>query len=304
MTFMRRLTELTIAFALALCAQTAAARAEVMEHANYPSARLARAMGYSLCLPDGWREARSRFPVLYLLHGRGDDDATWLRQGRVAETAARMMANGRIAPLIIAMPDAALSWYVDSHDVGGPGAYGSAIAEEFVAMMEAQYPVRAERGARAVAGLSMGGYGALRFAFARPDRFAAVVAMSPALWSRVTPETAPDERHARVFVGSFGQPFNSARFVAANPFGMIPALARSAQVPAILLMAGNDDIANIVADTRLLHQRLGESGIAAELRMSEGRHDWGYWSAKVEEMLLFVDAEFRRSRERGVRSAR
>lgn len=293
------------ALAAALAMSVASGRAEVMERTSFPSVALERAMGYSLYLPEGWRDARERYPVLYLLHGRGDNDATWLRQGRAAETAARLIASGRIAPLIIAMPDAAMSWYVDSHDVGGPGAFGRAVSDEFVAMMEAQYPARAERGARAIAGLSMGGYGALRFAFARPDRFAAVVAMSPALWSRVTPDTVPDERHARVFIGSFGQPFDPARFIAANPFGMIPALARTSERPAILLMAANDDFPGILADTRLIHERLTETGIAADLRFADGRHDWGYWSACVEDMLIFIDAVFRRNQPgHATRSAR
>ncbi len=246
-------------------------------------------MAYSVYLPPGFRTDGGRYRVLYLLHGTRGSERDWPRNGGVQETADRLINAGAIKPTIIVMPDGRTSWYVDSAALGGPGDFERAIDPDVVAMIDHAYPTIPTRAGRAIAGLSMGGYGALRIALMHPDRYGAVGAISPALWVRVTPETVPDERYDRVFQGAFGRPFDSRRFVAANPMTMLGTMARRRDVPPIYLAAGHEDYPGVVADTEQFNSALIAAGLVSEFHMVEGRHDWGLWSRQLEPLLRFVD---------------
>lgn len=260
----------------------------VMMAQSLATPALDRPLTYIVYLPPGLA-AGQRVNVIYLMHGVGDSGNDWYRQGRVRDTADRLTRDGVIRPTIIVMPDADTSWYVDSRAVGGPGDYETAITRDLVAEIDRRFPTRASRDGRAVAGLSMGGYGALRYAFAHPDRFGAAVALSPALWGRVTAEFEPTPFVHRVFGATFGSPFDPRRFVALSPFGLVNALAGRAPPLPVLLMAARADIGNVVVDTRRMNDALLSAGLPVEMRISDGVHDWAYWAAKAEEMLIFID---------------
>lgn len=260
----------------------------MLEERSFASAALTGDFSYSIYLPPGYAPARGPYRVLYLLHGTRGSALDWPRSGGVRETADALIAGGAIRPLIIVMPNGRTSWYVDSAALGGPGDYETAIDRDLVDMVDRHFATDASRAGRAIAGLSMGGYGALRLALMRPERYGAVAAVSPALWVRVTPATVPDERYERVFQGAFGRPFDPRRFVAANPMGLITSVARRA--PPIYLAAGTDDYPGIVADTEAFHRALLAAGLRSELHVVEGRHDWGLWSAQLAPLLRFVDS--------------
>src|SRR4051812_20434736 len=125
-------------------------------------------VGTYVCLPDA---PGAPFPTLYLLHGLSDDYTGWLRRSSIERYAARHS-------MIIVMPDGFRGFYTDNAD--GP-AYAKYIAEELPAMIERTFPARDERAARAIGGLSMGGYGALRVALAYPHVFASANSHSGAV---------------------------------------------------------------------------------------------------------------------------
>ncbi len=276
--------------ASAAVAQTSAsAPSRLVLSGAFPSPALGGEMAYSVYLPPGFRTDADRYRVLYLLHGTRGSERDWPGNGGVQETADRLINAGTIKPTIIVMPDGRTSWYVDSAELGGPGNFERAIDPDVVAMIDRAYPTIPTRAGRAIAGLSMGGYGALRLALMHPERYGAVAAISPALWVRVTPETVPDERYDRVFQGAFGRPFDPRRFVAANPMSLLATMTRGRDAPAIYLAAGHDDYPGIVADTEQFHAALRAAGIASEFHMVDGRHDWGLWSRQLEPLLRFVD---------------
>ena len=279
-----------LASALAAPAHAQAPESQMLEARGFASPALGGDLVYSVYLPPGYARERGPYRVLYLLHGTRGSALDWPRMGNARATADALIASGTIQPLIIVMPAAGNSWYVDSAAVGGPGDFATAIDRDLVAMIDRDYATDTSRRGRAIAGLSMGGYGALRLALMRPDRYGAVAAVSPALWVRVTPATVPDERYDRVFQGSFGRPFDPRRFVAANPIGLIDGMAQARRRPAIYLAAGNDDYPGIVADTATFRDALVAAGLAAEYHVVEGRHDWGLWSAQLAPVLRFVDA--------------
>jgi len=279
-----------VAAALARPAAAEHAGSQLLEERSFASPALGGALSCSIYLPPGYARERGPYRVLYLLHGTRGSALDWPRHGRVRDTADALIGSGAIRPLIIVMPDARTSWYVDSAALGGPGDFATAIDRDLVDLIDRDYATDTSRAGRAIAGLSMGGYGALRLAMLRPERYGAVAAVSPALWVRVTPATVPDERYDRVFQGAFGRPFDSRRFVAANPMSLIDGVAHARRAPAIYLSAGNDDYPGIVADTQTFHGALRTAGLPAELHVVPGRHDWGLWSAELAPILRFVDA--------------
>jgi len=264
----------------------------VIEDASFDSQALRRPLGYALYLPPGYEAAASALPVIYLLHGVGGDRLDWLRHGSLRETADRLIAERAIPPAVVVMPDGAVSWWVDSADVGGPGDYDTAIDRDLVAEIERRYGVRSDPGGRVVAGLSMGAYGALRFALRPPQRYAAVVGLSPALWMRIGPETPTDERLQRVFRGAFGTPFRADRFSALNPQALIDLMAKERRKPSILLVTGSRDFPSIRHDTEQFSERLDRGGFSIRYQTLDGGHDWQLWAAVLPDALRFLGGAF------------
>lgn len=258
-------------------------------HATVPSPVLGRAIPYVVYLPERTAAGEARVPVLYLLHGRGDDETTWLSMGNIGTTLDRKLARAEIGPLIVVMPMAAKSWYVDDTvRAGGSGPVARAFLTDLPAAIEARYPQAAPcRAARAVGGLSMGGYGAMLFALDRPDLFAAAFSLSGSLFSE-----RPDEielrrvNYERIYEGVFGTPFDVARFLQWNVFARLDRPREA--VPAIWLSAGDKDFPAILAGTVRLHQELRRRNLPSELRISAGAHDWDYWKSAVEPALEWL----------------
>lgn len=179
------LSKLTLICLLLLWAGSVGA-GELLVDRSIPSPALGRDLAYNIYLPSGHAESGLRYPTVYLLHGYGGGYHEWREGGRIEETLDRLIETGEIAPLIAVMPEAGKSWYVDSARFGGPGDYESAILADLIPAIDRLYPTRAEGRHRAIAGLSMGGHGALRLAFLYPETFSAVAA--PTL---TTPEASP-----------------------------------------------------------------------------------------------------------------
>jgi S-formylglutathione hydrolase FrmB len=275
----------TISALLLLFAAPAVA-GEVATGLRAPSAALGREIEYSLYSPGGPTRG---LPVVYLLHGRAGDPDEWLRMGKVRETADRLVAEGRIPRLLVVLPKAGNSWYADSPP-GGPGAFETALVRDLPAHVERTTGASGRREGRAVLGNSMGGQGALRFAFGHPDRYVAAASLSGAFWTRVTPRMDVDAdmqaRLARVFEGAFGTPFDPARFVAANPLTL--AARAAAHRPAIFLTVGRGDRFGLADEQDRVEAELRRLGHAVEAAKTDGDHEWGVWEAALPEALLFL----------------
>jgi enterochelin esterase family protein len=284
---------LRVLLALALLALAAPASAELRWSQSFRSAALGAEMTYSIYLPGGYhdpRRAEERFPVLYLLHGVGDNERAWPAYGRAEATLNRMIAGGEIPPLIVVMPAAKKSWFVDSAAIGGPGDFATAVADDLRAHVETTYRARSDRAGRHVAGLSMGGFGALRLAFSRPELYASAGAFSAALWWRVEPGWVPTrpDRMVRIFDGSFGDPWSAEHFLALHPRAYLDAVAAMEVRPALYLMAGDDDVFGAWKSTTQLYEALKAREIPAELRIADGGHVWALWRAGLAPYLRWL----------------
>ena len=303
-------------FAGGLAPVIAAAQASTVRETTIPSAALGRPLAVAIYRPDG-PPPPSGWPVLYLLHGVNGDYRDWSTLGGVQGTLDRLIAAHRIRPMVVVMPEGGNSWYVDSAAVGGPGNFETAILDDVPRAIEEDMPVRREREGRAIAGLSMGGYGALRLAFRRPDHYCAVASLSGAIWQnmplngsddasihaagnyfrRVDPATIvsgidrpPGAGH---FGGVFGKPFDVERFNAANVFTLLAQqLHAGARLPAIYLTVGDHDSHNLWRGSIALYETLMADDVNVDFRVTGGDHAWSLWRKSIEDALVFVDSKF------------
>ncbi len=209
------------------------------------------------------------FPVMYLLHGLSDDHTIWLRRTRLEEFLTNI-------PLIVVMPDGGRGFYCDAEQ---GYAYDKALAIELVDRIDRTFPTKANRENRCVAGLSMGGYGAAKFALAHPDRFVAGVSHSGALSFAHLPHTWREER-----AKEWG------RIAGAEPNGPndLFALAEKidkANLPALRIDCGTED--QLIDQNREFHAHLEKLGIPHEYQENPGAHNWAYWDTHIQDTLAF-----------------
>lgn len=253
---------------------------------------LGRNIAYSIYLPPaepGEQTERNRLPVLHLLHGRGDDERTWIESGGIVETLNRTIAAGKLQKLIVVMPAAGNSWYVDDALPGRYGAVAKAFTTDLIEGVDERYPTARCREARAIGGLSMGGYGAMLYAFDRPDLFGSGFSLSGSLFSE---DPADIERrrpaYERIYQGVFGAPFNPEKFLASNVFTKLDRPQLRTYGMAVWLAAGSRDFPSILDGTTRMHRELKRRSLSSELHVVEGDHSWALWQATVEPALIWL----------------
>lgn len=236
---------------------------------KYFSNALGKMTAANVILPENG--STGPFPVLYLLHGLSDDNTGWARRTSIE----RYVANW---PLIVVMPDSGRGFYCDAQE-GMP--YETAIAGDLVSYIDNVFQTRKERTGRALAGLSMGGYGAVKLALRFPERFVSAHSHSGALG--FGHRSLEDE-------DSFAMEFR--RIVGANPQGGIhdlyalsKQLVASPSKPALRIDCGVDDF--LIEDNRAYHKHLEQIGYAHEYAEYSGAHDWDYWDEHVREAIVF-----------------
>lgn len=222
-------------------------------------------MRYHIVVPAA--AADSPVPVVYLLHGHGGEEGDWFVYTRAAALANQYN-------VAVVTPDGANSWYIN----GGSGRWGDYIADDLVREVEGRWPVKTTRAGRGVAGLSMGGYGAMNLALRRPDVFALAASMSGAL--DITRDHNIFEGGRRVddeLRAAFGPPESAIR--RDNDIYRLAAEATPSQLPFLHIDCGRDDPwfgVNVE-----FAQVLAARGIAHDFQELSGDHDWAYWERQI-----------------------
>jgi len=211
-------------------------------------------------------------PVLYLLHGLSDDDTIWVRRTSIERYVAPL-------GLAVVMPQVHRSFYTDE---AYGGKYWTFVSAELPELVRRFFRVSARREDTFVAGLSMGGYGALKLALRQPERFAAAASLSGALdvvaLSR-RPRPEDPVLWKRVFGGRVSGGAEDDLF----------ALLRRAQgdgLPALHVSCGTDD--QLIAANRRFAAACGAAGIPVATSFGPGEHDWGYWDARIQDVLAWL----------------
>lgn len=234
---------------------------------HYFSNALGRQTAANVLLPE---IGAAPYPVLYLLHGLSDDYTMWLRRSSVEWRL-------RDIPLIVVMPDGGRGFYSDA--VAGD-KYLTALAVELVDRIDRTFPTKTGRESRCAAGLSMGGYGALKFALTYPERFGAAVSMSGAVsWGHKNEyrENPYSAEWQRILGADFaGGP---------NDLWALAAKTPAAALPALRIDCGVDDF--LIEDNRAFHAHLDAAGIPHEYDEYPGGHTWDYWDEHIVDAVAF-----------------
>ena len=234
---------------------------------RYRSAALEKQVAANVILPEG--KGDGPFPVFYLLHGLSDDHTMWSRNTSLERYAAAY-------PMIVVMPDGGRSFYCDAAQ---GFAYETAIVGDLVGTVDRLFQTRRGRAGRAIGGLSMGGYGALKLALRFPEMFCSATSHSGAV------HFGHDFWHDRSeFARIVGEP------VCGGPNDLYRiaeehASGKRSPLPALRIDCGADDF--LSEDNRAFHAHLEKLGLAHEYAEFPGAHTWDYWDARVQEALAF-----------------
>jgi S-formylglutathione hydrolase FrmB len=260
---------------------------------------LNQSVHYCVMLPSGYEAATAghsvrRYPVLYFLHGLGDNEQT-LFKGAGWDLIEDLRQQGKISDFLIVTPDGMRSFYVNSAD--RRVRYSDFFIREFVPYIELHYAIRHERSARAISGVSMGGYGALRFAFAYPELFSSVSAESAALIAELPSQTEPTHTRSPItgLLGSvFGTPVDLHHWNQNSPFFLAKqnrTQIRTSRL-SIYFNCGNEDEFGFDAGAGQLHRQLQAEGIPHEFHLYPGNHGAEYFLSHLGETLIFHSRAF------------
>ena len=249
-----------------------------VETIQFRSKLMNATLPYSVALPEDYDDSTTtRYAVLYLLHGLTGHYNDWFSRTNVADYAAQHR-------LIVVTPEGNDGWYIDSVAVPSE-KYESYILNEVIPDVQARYRTIEARYGRAIAGLSMGGYGAVKFGLKSPSTFAFVGSMSGAFGiTRVNDQGIQWEalKKSLKLFGALGSDTRKQNDV----FDLIKQLPanRISSLPFIYFDSGTED-AGVFADNRELAALLVEKKIPHEYRELPGDHSWGYWDRQVQEVI-------------------
>jgi enterochelin esterase-like enzyme len=289
---------LSLFFLVALLVTTnifAQPNGKIFEERTVKSTILNHPVRYTIYLPADYDQSERTYPVVYLLHGYTDDNTGWLQFGEVNRYADKAIADGAIPPMIIVMPDADSTWYINSYD--GKEKYEDFFIKEFMPAIEKSYRIKAEKRYRGVAGLSMGGYGTLIYSIKYPDLFSAAAPLSAAVFDDDAITTMPDESWARTHGQLFGRGLKGKdRLTKAWYDNSILKIIETKSADELRKVrywidCGDDDF--LAKGNSLLHIALLEKRVPHEYRVRNGAHNWTYWRTGITEALQFIGDSFR-----------
>ncbi|MGE5315383.1 MAG: alpha/beta hydrolase [Acidobacteriota bacterium] len=241
-----------------------------------------RVMKYSVILPPGYRDNTERYTTVYLLHGLWGSYKDWVNNTGVIQYASHYR-------FLIIAPDGHNGWWTNSKDVKH-AMYEDFVMKDLIPAVEKKYRTLSTRHGRAIAGLSMGGYGALKFALKYPGSFFYAASFSGALdvVSGMKDISASADRNSvgvRSRLDAFGeQP--SAQWTANDVMALIDS-ANVKMLPYLYLSVGHSDYlvdASIQAGTKLR-----QKGAAYEMHESIGAHTWLFWDQEIRTVLEKID---------------
>ncbi|MDN3549481.1 alpha/beta hydrolase [Mucilaginibacter aquaedulcis] len=270
-------------------------KGKVIEEQNIKSDILKHNVKYAIYLPADYETSNRSYPVVYLLHGFGDDHTGWLEFGEINRYADKAIAEGKIPPMIIVMPDAQITWYINSYD--GKQNYEDFFFKEFMPDIEHEYRIKASKKYRGVAGLSMGGFGTMVYSLKHPDQFSAAAALSAAVRSDEDFMAIPDSRWAEAYSQAMGPDLKGReRLNSTWQSNSVLGLVQNKTTDELKQVrywidCGDDD--PLSKGNSLLHIALTEKKVPHEFRIRDGAHNWTYWRTGITDALEFIGDSFR-----------
>jgi enterochelin esterase-like enzyme len=275
---------------LGLPALALAQSGKVFDTLTLPSKILNMERKYAVYLPPDYDTSQRSYPVLYLLHGGGDDQTGWVQFGEVQHIADEAIRNGTATPMVIIMPDGDTGRRGFLNAADGKWNYEDFFFQELMPYVEHKYRIKPAKRYRAVAGLSMGGGGSFLYALHHPELFAAACPLSA--------DCGPLSLAATkdfLLRGNKDATFTDAQVEETYKYRSV-----LAQVDAIpedqkkavrwYIDCGDDDF--LYEGNSLVHIAMRKKEIPHEFRVSDGAHNWTYWRRALPTVLSFVSDSF------------
>lgn len=243
---------------------------------------------FAVYLPPDYETSQRSYPVLYLLHGAGDDQTGWVQFGEVLHIADKAIKDGTATPMIIVMPDAKTGQMGYFNSIKGDWRYEDFFFEEFMPHVEKTYRIKSEKRYRAVAGLSMGGGGSFMYALHHPELFSSACPLS----AYVGPLTTED---VKTFLSRTNQTATDEQietyFKRHNAINLVNDV-KDDQKKAVrwYIDCGDDDF--LYEGNSLIHIAMKKKEIPHEYRVRDGSHTWTYWRTSLPDVLRFVSEAF------------
>jgi enterochelin esterase-like enzyme len=262
---------------------------KVYDNLSLPSKILKMDRKYALYLPPDYESSQRSYPVLYLLHGGGDDQTGWVQFGEVLHIADEAINQGKATPMIIVMPDANTGQRGYFNDVKGEWRYEDFFFEEFIPYIEKQYRIKAEKQYRAVSGLSMGGGGTFMYALHHPEMFSSACPLSAGT-GPLTLEEAKEYYQKRGIKNSTDAELEKyyKRHSVLSLIDQIPEDQK--KTVRWYIDCGDDDF--LYEGNALVHIAMRKKEIPHEYRVRDGSHSWSYWRESLPVVLAFISDAF------------
>jgi S-formylglutathione hydrolase FrmB len=280
-----------------LIAASAAAQSRI-DCSALNSRILKQVVHYCVYLPAGYDAAATqrpplRYPVLYFLHGLGDNEQTLFNTGGWT-LLDDLRKQHKMGDFLIVAPEGRRSFYINSAD--GSVRYNDFFLQEFLPHIETKYRIRRGRAGRAISGISMGGYGALRFALAHPELFSAASAQSAALITEPPQALDSASRTGAPLAGLlgavFGKPINVPHWNENSPFVLAKTNAAALRKLAIYFNCGQDDNYGFEKGAAALHDELQKESVKHEYHAYPGDHSLTYFLSHFAEVMEFHSQAF------------
>ena len=244
---------------------------------------------FAIYLPPDYDYSTRSYPVLYLLHGSGDDQTGWIQFGEVLHLADQAIREGKATPMIIVMPDAQTGERGYFNNINGKWNYEDFFFQELMPFVEKSYRIKGEKRFRAISGLSMGGEGSFMYALHHPELFSSAAPMS----ADVGPLTVEDLKKELENKGitNYYEDDLQTYFEQHNAVELVKGMtAEKAASVRWYIDCGDDDF--LFEGNSLMHIVMKKKNIPHEYRVRDGAHNWTYWRQSLPEVLHFVSQAF------------
>ncbi len=243
---------------------------------------------FSVYLPPDYETSNRSYPILYLLHGSGDDNTGWVQFGEVLNIADKEINAGNATPMIIVMPDGNTGQRGYFNNAKGDWRYEDFFFQELLPFVEKKYRAKGEKRFRAISGLSMGGGGTFMYALHHPEMFSSACPLSAYVGPLTLDEAKNNIKKENPTI---------ADSAIENYYNRHSALAliknvADDQKKAVrwYIDCGDDDF--LYEGNALAHIALKKKDIPHEYRVRDGGHTWTYWRASLPTVLEFVSQAF------------
>lgn len=243
---------------------------------------------FAIYLPPDYETSQRSYPVLYLLHGAGDDQTGWVQFGEVLNIADKVIKEGSATPMIIIMPDASTGQRGYFNDIKNNWRYEDFFFNELMPYVEKTWRIKSEKRYRAISGLSMGGGGTFMYALHRPELFSAACPLS----AYIGPLSI-DEFKKNISKDNPALPDSviTGYFNRHNAISLVNNVADSVKRSVRWYIdCGDDDF--LYEGNSLVHIAMKKKDIPHEFRIREGAHNWTYWRQSLPTVLEFISMSF------------